>query len=472
MRLFLEKMLSRRAVLAGSAAAVCATHSAAQVPATAPEPLLRTLSLAPLKAHLKAGGAPSDMLAAGGSFPGPTIRVTKGRPVELTVENRLDQPTCLAIHGLRGPNTAQQVPGLGAAALAPGETRTLRIETPDSGTYLYGPTLQGRTGEQMERGLAGFFIVEESTPQLADLDLPLALDDVRLTENGALAGDHNALVDATRAGRLGNALIVNGQPAPLTVTVRPNARIRLRLGGFFNARVAPMRFENVKATVVAVDGQGCDPFDPLKRTVVMMPGTRYELFLDAPATAGEEGRALLALGNGLPVLVLRTEGDPLPVRPPVQPLALNDLPPSIRLQNAHRVEMAISGGLAKGQPLPPPADLARLFPDRSRIFTVNDGINSGLSGKPLFSVKRGTPVVLALANRTDWAQILTVHGHVIRLLHPLDDGWEPYFLDTIYLPDRTTSRIAFDAVNAGKWAIRSTIPEHYDGGVATWFEVV
>jgi hypothetical protein len=56
----------------------------------------------------------------------------------------------------------------------------------------------------------------------------------------------------------------------------------------------------------------------------------------------------------------------------------------------------------------------------------------------------------ALVNRTQWSQVMTVHGHVFRLLHPLDDGWEPYFLDTLHLPEGTTSRIAFDATNPGQ----------------------
>ena len=44
-------------------------------------------------------------------------------------------------------------------------------------------------------------------------------------------------------------------------------------------------------------------------------------------------------------------------------------------------------------------------------------------------------------------------------------------LDTLHLPENTVSRIAFDATNVGRWAIRSTIAEHYDAGIYTWFEV-
>ena len=81
-------------------------------------------------------------------------------------------------------------------------------------------------------------------------------------------------------------------------------------------------------------------------------------------------------------------------------------------------------------------------------------------------------LVLALTNKTAWPQVIAVHGHAFRLLHPFDDGWEPYFLDTLYLVPGTTARIALIAQTPGKWAIRSVIAEHLATGVSTWFEVV
>ena len=57
------------------------------------------------------------------------------------------------------------------------------------------------------------------------------------------------------------------------------------------------------------------------------------------------------------------------------------------------------------------------------------------------------------------------------MLHALDDGWEPFFLDTVIVPEGKTVRIAFLADNPGKWLIRSTVLEHMEGGVLSWFEV-
>ena len=59
--------------------------------------------------------------------------------------------------------------------------------------------------------------------------------------------------------------------------------------------------------------------------------------------------------------------------------------------------------------------------------------------------KRGQPIVLALKNETPVVQPFHLHGHVFRLLHPFDDGWEPYFLDTVQVPENRTVRIAFNA---------------------------
>jgi FtsP/CotA-like multicopper oxidase with cupredoxin domain len=108
--------------------------------------------------------------------------------------------------------------------------------------------------------------------------------------------------------------------------------------------------------------------------------------------------------------------------------------------------------------------------DLARPWLINGGVGS-LDSKPLFSAKRGTPMVIAIDNRTAFIQPMHVHGHSFRLLHPLDDGWENYFLDTVQIPERKRLHIAFIADNPGRWLISSTVLERFDLGVWTWFEV-
>ena len=47
-----------------------------------------------------------------------------------------------------------------------------------------------------------------------------------------------------------------------------------------------IRFDGLKAYVVAVDGQPTDTFEPLHATLPFAPGTRYDVIADIPADAG------------------------------------------------------------------------------------------------------------------------------------------------------------------------------------------
>ena len=63
-----------------------------------------------------------------------------------------------------------------------------------------------------------------------------------------------------------------------------------------------------------------------------------------------------------------------------------------------------------------------------------------------------------------------MHGHSFRLLDRLDDGWKPYWLDTLVVGDQV-ERIAFVADNPGKWLIESRPLEQASNDVGAWFLV-
>jgi FtsP/CotA-like multicopper oxidase with cupredoxin domain len=340
------------------------------------------------------------------------------------------------------------------------------------------PNLPGQTSEQVERGLSGLLIVEEANWSAEiDRDIAVLLDDWRLTGEAQIDPNFKISADNARLGRLGNALTINGRPVPEVITLPPRSRVRLRIGGIMNARVLPMTFRGMaKATVLAIDGQPCEPFDPLRKQVVVAPGSRYDMVLDLPETAGVETVIAVALGDGMPVMRLVTAGDPVAPKKPIPELPLNPaLPPGMRLQEARRAEFNIAGGWDAKDPAGAGASsdiIAQKLPDAAKVWNLNHGFPSGIAGKPLFSVKKGAVVVVALTNRGSWTQVIRVHGHAFRVLHGLDDGWEPFFLDTVIVPDGKVVRISFVADNVGKWLIRSTVMEHMEGGVISWFEVL
>ena len=90
---------------------------------------------------------------------------------------------------------------------------------------------------------------------------------------------------------------------------------------------------------------------------------------------------------------------------------------------------------------------------------------------PLFSVRRGRVVVLAFVNRTEHSQSIHLHGHHVRLLDRLDDGWKPYWLDTLTIAARQTDRVAFLADNPGKWLIEAQALRDSEARTGAWFTV-
>lgn len=60
----------------------------------------------------------------------------------------------------------------------------------------------------------------------------------------------------------------------------------------------------------------------------------------------------------------------------------------------------------------------------------------------------------------------------MRILHPFDDEWQPYWVDTVTVGDGETVHTVFLADNPGKWMIHCHMIEHQESGMATWFEVL
>ncbi len=400
----------------------------------------------------------------------PVFRAREGERCEIEVENTLQQPIAFHFRGLRSATTPDGIPELSGKPIAPGEKTVLPLDTRQPGTFLMVPVVAGNVAEQNARGLNAAVIVEEREPPVFDLDHVLTVGDWRLDDKGQLDTHFATLPDVARIGRLGNRLVANRHHAPERIEARPGARLRIRMINVSNARLIPLKVSGCEAKVYSIDSTPCQPFDPLRRTVTLSPSTRIELAIDLPVEPDKEAAIEAKLGDGLPILAIRTKGEPIPRRGSIAPLPDPGLPPAIKLQNAARADIRITGGTGTTPAEAAPEALATRFPDPAKVFAIN-GETAGFAGKPVLSVKRGREIVFAAFNETAWPQVLAVHGHAFRLLHPFDDGWEPYFLDTLYLAPKSVARIAFIADNPGRWAVRSAVAEHFAGGVRTWFEV-
>ena len=411
-------------------------------------------------------GDSADLWQFEGETAHPVLRVPLGGEVHAVLENATPAPLSLHWHGVRGPNGQDGVGGLTQAPVPPGGSHTYRFTPPDPGTFLIRPLVLGGSSAPAGRGLAALLVVEEPSPPAVDADLAVLVRDWLLAPGGALA-PFGLREEAALGGRLGNRVAVDGGDAPKRVALPSGSRVRLRLANACNARSMRIRFDGLKVYVAAVDGQPTDTFEPLRATLPFAPGSRYDLLFDVPAEPDGKGAVVALIGPGMPLVeVTASSGPAAPSRPPIAALPPNRLlPPEVKLQNALRRTVAIAGGATRSS-----TGALAFPPGGAPIWTVNGAPGSAAS-PPLLSARRGQPVVLGITNATAFVQALHLHGHVFRLLHPLDDGWEPYWLDTVQVPEGRTVQIAFLADNPGRWLLGSTVLERLDAGLWTWLEV-
>jgi len=401
--------LSRRGVLAlgGIAVAAAALRHDAHGQATG----VRTLAEGLRIIRARPSDSEPDAWGYDGAVPGPLLRVRRGEEIAVRLVNELPEPTAVHWHGVRLANAMDGVPGLTQPPIAPGASFDYRFIAPDAGTFWYHPPLD--SGTQLDRGLAGVLLVEEAVPVDVDRDLAILLSDRQLSQS-------------------------------VDIAVRSSERLRLRLVNATYARVLAVRIAGHAATVMAIDGEPAEPFAARNGRVALGPGNRVDLFVDV-ALAPTESAPIVVETNGRELTVARliceSAADARPRRrAPPGLLPPNPLPAQIDLRNALKHEVALSR-------------------------------TQGGYGPPLFSVRHGRPVMLGLANRADAAQAVHVHGHHFRLLDRLDDGWKPFWLDTLLLPAGETDHIAFVADNPGKWRVHAHQLGQNRGAWSAWFEV-
>jgi len=199
--------------------------------------------------------------------------------------------------------------------------------------------------------------------------------------------------------------------------------------------------------VMALDGQPAEPFPARNGALVLAPGARADAFVDAATSAAfllHDGKEARHIGR----LAISGKVERVPLLPPER-LPLNDLPEKLDLRGALRFDVALG---------PPEAGWTR-----PASFSV--------ASNPAFRAKAGRTVVLALKNPAPVTTVFHLHGHHFRLLDKLDDGWKPYWLDTLAIEPGQTQRIAFAATSAGRWLIESVVTDWAAPRLVRWYGV-
>jgi len=409
-----------------------------------------------------------------GVSPGPTLRIKQGDELKVRVVNDLSQETVVHWHGLRLPNAMDGVPYLTQPPIKPGGRFDYRFLLPDAGTFWYHTHFL--SSEQLARGLYGVLVVDERDAVTVDRDVAIVVDDWRLTDHGTIHPSFGNFHDAMMAGRLGQYITLNSQDI-LSLPVKKNERLRVRLINAANSRIFRLRIARHQARVMAVDGQPCPPELAPDTTLRLGPGNRADLFLDATLDPGAKAPILVddLRGGWLEVgrIIYDTSTpyrpDPLPAP---QPLAQNPLPAKLDLADAFTFDVPLDGGgmaMMMGRGRMPFAGYG--VPPQERIWALAGVAATGHNGPPIFTVPRGRTVLLNFINRTMFRHAIHVHGHHFRHLDGGRAGFRPYWLDTVIVDVDRAERIAFVADNPGKWMMHCHMIEHMAAGMAAWFHV-
>jgi FtsP/CotA-like multicopper oxidase with cupredoxin domain len=391
---------------------------------------------------LRPGQPETPIWSLGGPTPDRDVGLKRGGRLEITLLNDLPVPTVLNWHGIDGVPAAEPLAAL--TPLAPGAKQTLAIPLRHAGTFMCDLRLLG--DGQARPAPARALIVGESEPVPVDRDEVLLIEDWRLRPDGTAIAPGIDPKDTTAV------TTINGLTT-LDIPARVNERLRFRFLNGCQRSVIAVKIEGHEVRVMAIDGQPTEPFLARNGAVVLAPGTRVDVFIDVTAPPGSTSSILLHDGKeARPVARLIVSNEPA-IRnaplPPAPALPSNGLPAQLDLKNAVRADLTLGG---------PQADWVT-------------PLNFAKSAAPAFRAKAGRTVVLALTNRAEIATVFHLHGHHFRLLDRLDDGWKPFWLDTLAVEPGQTQRIAFAAEHAGRWLIEAAATDWAAPRLVRWYSV-
>ena len=210
-----------------------------------------------------------------GHFPGPTIKVRRGRPAVVRRTNRLNVPTTTHLHGGRvRPGSDGQPTDL----IKPGGSKQYFYPN-DQGaaTLWYHDHTHHHTSRNNYLGLSGLYIIEDERDDEFNLprgryDIPLVLQDRTFNRDGSFRfADH-------RNNVLGDTFLVNGRPTPYLKVA--NRKYRFRILNASHTRGYELALSSGAPLIQIASDQGLLAAPHAAATVPLWPAERAEVVID------------------------------------------------------------------------------------------------------------------------------------------------------------------------------------------------
>lgn len=221
-------------------------------------------------------GKRTDTWGLNGPYLSPTLRVSRGDDIVVNVTNGVDEATTLHWHGMHLPAVMDGGPH---QMIEPGErwSPAWTVDQP-AATLWFHPHPHGATADQVYRGAAGLFLIDDQESLNLALpsnygvdDVPLIFQDKRLDGDGSL--EEGPLLSGV--GILGDIILVNGTFGP--VFDATTKLVRFRILNASNGRVYNLGFTDGRTySLIGTDTGLLDAPVELTR-LQLSPGERAEI---------------------------------------------------------------------------------------------------------------------------------------------------------------------------------------------------
>lgn len=221
-----------------------------------------------------------------GPFLAPTLRARRGDTVAIDLHNELPEASTIHWHGMHLP---ARMDGGPHQMIEVGTTWSPNWEIEQPAALWYHPHPHGETAEQVYRGIAGLFLIDDDEEAALELprtygvdDVPLILQDKRVKDNGEFDLSAGSFLDnftgSPSFGIRGNRILVKGTFDP-SITVTTSV-VRFRVLNGSNARFYNIGFTDDRLFCLLASDAGLlrGPLPKLDRLLVG-PGERVEILV-------------------------------------------------------------------------------------------------------------------------------------------------------------------------------------------------
>ncbi|WP_017726125.1 multicopper oxidase family protein [Halalkalibacterium ligniniphilum] len=418
----------------------------------------------------------TDAWTYNGTMPGEEIRVQEGDTVVLNVQNLLDVPTAIHLHGFPVPHEMDGVPGVTQNAIMPGESFTYEYEATVPGTYWYHSHQDGAT--QVDKGLYGVFIVEPANQKPYDIDEVIVIDEHSTMDMNMGGMDHGNMdmgnmnmggMDHGRMngeGGMGHAqmmnqmydtMIINGKASPqieaMSVTEGDKVKLRFVNAGLFT-QVVSIPGHSFKIT--HYDGQPVNEPEILNDTAFRIaPAERYEVEFEMN-NPGAWGIQVFAeenqerLNTLIPIVYDGYEEEELQAAE-----AISSFLDLTTYGESQELEL---GEITKEY------DMLLGTDDGEMSFTIN---GKQFPDHEIYEVEEGDVVKVTIVNDTGVDHPMHLHGEFFNVVskngNPI--AGSPVLKDTLNVRPGETYEIVFEAKNPGNWLFHCHEFHHASGGM-------